>query len=348
MTSAWAGRRVLVTGHTGFKGAWMCAVLERLGAQITGLALPPEPGDNNLFSMLAPSMGTVSRLADIRDGAAVKAIVTDARPEMVIHLAAQSLVRKSYDQPFETFDVNVRGTLTLLQALVDSGQSAPVLVITSDKVYRNDNQGRSFLESDALGGEDPYSASKAACEIAARAFADTTGLKVATARAGNVVGGGDFARDRLLTDAWQAYVTRTPLTLRHPDATRPWQHVLDVVFAYLRHAAQLLNELAGAPAAVNIGPEADPLTVSDALVAFYSQLTWSPPHQVQSDAQRPEKTRLDLDPGLAWRALGWRNRLSQTEALHWAAQWYSAWDSGQSPVDITTGQIEAYLNHHGT
>ncbi|WP_200863683.1 CDP-glucose 4,6-dehydratase [Asticcacaulis sp. AC460] len=345
MSSVWQGRRVMVTGHTGFKGAWLCAVLEKLGAEVTGLALAPEPGDN-LFAML--DLAASSRLADIRDVAAVAQVVAEARPEVVLHLAAQSLVRKSYDQPFETFDVNVRGTLTLLQAVVDKAPAAPVLVITSDKVYRNDNQGRSFLEGDALGGEDPYSASKAACEIAVRAFADAKSLTVATARAGNVVGGGDFAQDRLLTDAWRAYTTRTPLTLRHPDATRPWQHVLDVVFAYLRHAAQLLTDADGAPVAVNIGPEAEPLTVSDALAAFYSQLDWSPPRQVQSDAARPEKTRLDLDPGLALRALGWRNRLSQPEALHWAAQWYSAWHSGQNPVDITSGQIEAYLNAHGS
>ncbi len=342
----WQDRRVLVTGHTGFKGAWLCAVLNHLGARVTGLALEPEAGDS-LYDLIAPLKAADSHIGDIRDRDTVRRAVSAAAPDIVLHLAAQSLVRRSYDAPFDTFDVNILGSLTLLDVVADTAPEAAILVVTSDKVYRNDDQGQRFREGDPLGGHDPYSASKAACEIAVRAFADARRLNLATARAGNVIGGGDFSADRLLPDAWRAFAAHQPLVLRHPEATRPWQHVLDVVFAYLAYAQALYEAPDTTPKSVNIGPDDDALMVGEAVAVFLAALGRDVPSSLAPDAARPEKTRLELDTALGRTQLGLYNRLSQREAIGWAAAWYLGWSQDQAPKTLTTAQIEDYVNRHG-
>ena len=236
----WRGRRVLVTGHTGFKGAWLCAWLEEMDADITGFALEPEPGAN-LFRDLGPWKRLTSVIGDVRDRDTLREACSQADPEIVIHMAAQSLVRRGHRDPAGTFATNVQGTGNLLEALDSCARLRAVLVVTSDKCYRNDNSGRPFGETDPLGGNDPYSASKAAQETVSigwrRGLLENreTAPRLATARAGNVIGGGDWSEDRILPDLFRAFEGGRPLDVRNPSATRPWQHVLDVLSGYLRY-----------------------------------------------------------------------------------------------------------------
>ena len=342
----WRGRRVLVTGHTGFKGTWLCAVLRHLGAEVCGVALAAE--EDSLYGLLAPMDGVESFLADIRDRDAVGRVVNAFRPEIILHLAAQSLVRRSFDDPFETFDVNVRGSLCVLEAVAACPAPPCVLVVTSDKVYGNDNGGGAFREDDPLGGDDPYSASKAACEIAVRSFAAARGLRLCTARAGNVVGGGDFGQDRLLPDVYRAFAGGGVLTLRHPEATRPWQHVLDVVYSYLRYAQAMIKAPETTPKALNIGPEGPAMNVGQAVGIFQTALGRAVDSTTVPDASRPEKTRLELDTTLGRERLGLRNRLSQDEAVRWAGIWYRDWHAGGDPAVLLGAQIAAYEEVHGS
>ena len=231
----WRGREVLLTGHTGFKGGWAAIWLHRMGAKVTGLSLAPDQTPS-LYDLARVGELTDSRIVDLRDRAAVAEVVGSKPFDMVLHLAAQPIVRTSIEDPIGTFASNVMGTAHLLDALRAKTPQA-VLCITSDKVYANHETGKAFVEADALGGKDPYSASKAASEIAVHSFArsyfDKAGVPVATARGGNVIGGGDFSRDRLVSDIVRAVRAGQVLTLRHPESTRPWQHVLDCVAGYL-------------------------------------------------------------------------------------------------------------------
>ncbi len=343
----WRGKRVLLTGHTGFKGAWAAFWLERLGATVTGLALAPET-EPNLFALAAGSLGVDSRIVDLRDGSAVAAAVEAASPEIVLHLAAQAIVRHSYANPVETFAANVMGTVHLLDALRGCKRLRAVLVVTSDKAYANRDSGAPFTEADPLGGDDPYSASKAAAEMAAnawaRSFFDATGVAVATARAGNVIGGGDWAADRLIPDIWRAHEAGRAPMLRYPDATRPWQHVLDPLAGYLRYAESLAGGPgAELPRALNFGPGDEAgLSVSviaeRMLDALGSTTGWS--HEPAP--QLPEKRILALDAGAAKRTLGWRPKLAIAEGLAWTVEWYRALADGGDAAAITGTQIERY------
>ena len=336
----WSGRRVLLTGHSGFKGAWAARMLALLGARVTGFALDPEPGPS-AFAALSVSNGLDRDLrGDLRDAAAVAQAVNGA--EVVLHLAAQAIVSEGYRDPAGTWGSNVTGTLTLLQALRGSGARAAVLV-TSDKVYRNAGD-RAFVESDPLGGDDPYSASKAACEILAAshraAFADLPPL--ATARAGNVIGGGDFGRDRLIPDLVRAHVAGVPLRLRNPAATRPFQHVLDVVSGYLLLAEALAA--GSAPPAVNFGPAEAELSVAD-LLAHWQAATGQPVNWQRAEGPpMPEKPRLALDSGLARHSLGWAPRFGTAAAVAATADWYNAWAAGQTMAAASDSALRAFLN----
>jgi CDP-glucose 4,6-dehydratase len=262
----WAGKRVLVTGHTGFKGSWLTLWLSQMGAEVTGVALPPD-GAPNHFSMARVAEVCRSEIIDLRDANEMHLIISETKPDIVLHLGAQALVRRSYRDPAGTFATNVQGTVNLLDALAEAGSARAILVVTSDKVYANDESGRAFREEDKLGGHDPYSLSKAASEHVVAAYRAArfanSGTAIATARGGNVIGGGDYSEDRIVPDIVRAARSDQPLVLRNPKATRPWQHVLDCLAGYLVFA-EILATGGDYPQALNIGPDpTQPITVSD-------------------------------------------------------------------------------------
>ena len=339
----WRGRRVLVTGHTGFKGGWAALWLRELGSQVTGFALPPDT-EPSLFAMLGAATGE-SILGDLRDRAVVADAVARAAPEIVLHMAAQPLVRRGYAEPVETFAANMMGTVHLLDALRHAKGLRAVLVVTSDKVYENDESGRPFTEADRLGGHDPYAASKAATEIATASFARSyfapAGVRLATGRGGNVIGGGDFAADRLVPDIVRAALAGEPVRLRNPAATRPWQHVMDCLSGYLVY----LEALAAGrpvPAALNFGPPPGEVLrvakIADAMAAALDiggGWTEEPggPHEMRA---------LSIDPGRAGMELGWRGRLTPWQAIRLTADWYAAWRRGDDMERVTHRQILDY------
>lgn len=327
----WRGRRVLVTGHTGFKGGWLALALQHLGAHVSGLALPPEPGPS-FFQALSPWHGLDHHQVDITDPAAFRATLRTCRPEVVFHLAAQALVGRSHREPGPTFATNLTGTVNLLEALRGQPGVQAAVIVTSDKVYRNDGSGRAFVEGDPLGGGDPYSASKAAAELAVSSWRDSFGRELpplATARAGNVFGGGDFGEARLLPDIVRSQVAGTTLTLRHPDATRPWQHVLDVVVGYLLLGRALVETPSTVPPALNFGPAAPAQTSVRELITRYERasgqrVNWRP----ADGPQVLEAPRLSIDPTRAAQVLGWRVARPLQTRLDETARWYRAWQQG--------------------
>ena len=339
----WHGKRVLLTGHTGFKGTWMAYSLARMGAKVTGLALAPESSPS-LFQLLTPDVKNIT--AEIREPETVKKTVRDAAPEIVIHMAAQALVRRSYKTPVETFSTNVMGTAYLLEALKELQQPVTALIVTSDKVYRNIEKGSAFHEDDALGGDDPYSASKAAAEIAVhswRASFPSAGHIVASARAGNVIGGGDFSEDRLIPDIYRAMVSGKPLVLRYPQAVRPWQHVLDTVFGYLAYTEALYTKAEGIPLALNLGPaKKEVVTVENVLKGFERALGKKVPYKVEP-TDLPEKATLLLDTSLAEKTIKWHNHLSMDEAVRWTADWYAGFHAGKNAQQLCEKQLEDYF-----
>lgn len=342
----WRGRRVLVTGHTGFKGAWLMLLLERFGAEIVGYALPPDT-EPSLYALCAPWHGHRSILADIRDLDRFGAAMAEFDPEIVMHMAAQALVRRAYGDPVTTFETNVMGAVNVLQALNRAPACRAALIITSDKVYDNHGDGGPFAETDRLGGRDPYSASKACAELAAASYAASFpgGPAIATARAGNVIGGGDWAADRLVPDCVRTMQAGEPVLLRHPDATRPWQSVLDVLRGYLVYARALHEDPDHAPSALNFGPgEAAPMRVSEVAEHLSSGfgLSAEPWRRAATD-RRFEASTLELDASLAERALGWRPLHSGKSAVAAAATWYRAWREGAPARQACEAEIADFL-----
>lgn len=345
----WRGRRVLLTGHTGFKGAWTALWLERAGAVVTGLALPPPQGRERLFTSLSPWPNARTIFGDIRDLATVERTVAEADPEIVIHMAALAIVRRSFREPLDTFATNVMGTAHLLAAAATRPGVKATLVVTSDKVYDNRDLGHPFREDDPLAGDDPYSASKAAAENVVRSWRDSflrapDGPALGVARAGNVIGGGDWAEDRIVPDVIRAGIEGRPVVLRYPRSTRPWQHVLDVVSGYLAYAELLVAEGAVAPKAMNLGPPLDerPLPAGELVEALQAAFGWRD-GWVQAEGETlPEKVRLALDPSLAVQRLGWRPKLPAREALPWIARWHRAQLDGADMRRVSLEQIEAH------
>ena len=347
----WSARRVLVTGHTGFKGSWLCWWLKRLGAEVAGLALDP-PTSPSLFeaSGLASAVGSVK--GDVRDPAAVTAAFREHRPEVVFHLAAQSLVRESFRSPVETFTTNVVGTVNCLEAARHCPSVRAMVVVTTDKCYRNSGSRRGYREDDELGGDDPYAASKACAEIVTRAYRKSFfeapgGVLVASARAGNVIGGGDWASDRLVPDAMRAFASARPVRIRNPESTRPWQHVLDPLRGYLVLAERLHAGERSAAMAWNFGPDAADARPVSWIVDQLAR-RWGGDAGWQQDAgeQPPEAAELVLDSSKARAELGWRPTLPLEKALDWVVEWYQAIAS-RGAREATLEQIARYQGLQG-
>jgi CDP-glucose 4,6-dehydratase len=345
----WRDRRVLLTGHTGFKGAWMTLWLEALGAEVTGYALTPgaEPNLWSLIEAPAHARGAPrSVIADIRDVGLICDAVARADPQIVIHMAAQALVRESYRDPIATYATNVMGTAALLQACRTLAHLECMVIVTSDKVYENHGEGRAFEESDRLGGHDPYSNSKSCAELLTMSFRDSffaDGPPLATARAGNVIGGGDWSEDRLIPDCVRALESGQPVNLRYPDAVRPWQHVLEPLAGYLALAESLVRTPQKTPRAVNFGPDpASFCTVREVVDAFGARFAGKPGWVRDPAPQLPEAQALTLSSALARQSLGWRPRLDIRESLSWTADWYLAHSAGENMRAFSEAQIARY------
>jgi len=343
--SFWSGKRVLLTGHTGFKGSWAAVWLSELGARVTGLALAPDH-QPALFDTAGVAGLVDSHLIDLRNAPAVDELVRSSTFDLVLHMAAQPIVRTSVEDPVGTFATNIMGTAHLLQALRGQNELQAVLVVTSDKVYANNEQGRAFAETDALGGKDPYSASKAAAEIVtqsfARSFFDKQGTPVATARGGNVIGGGDFSRDRLVADIVRAARAQTQTVLRHPEATRPWQHVLDCVAGYLVYLERLASD-PSAPRALNFGPRPGGLEVTvGELATRATQALGAQAWRHEPDPNSIEAKSLGIDASLAREILGFESRLDASTAVDWTMDWYRAEAEGADVLQLVRDQIARY------
>jgi CDP-glucose 4,6-dehydratase len=334
---------VFLTGHTGFKGAWMNLWLQSLGAKVTGYALAPHT-EPNMFAFA--SGRSASHIADIRDEKKVREALIGADPQIVIHMAAQALVRESYRDPLATYATNVMGTGTVLQACRALKQLECVLVVTSDKVYENHGEGRPFVENDRLGGHDPYSNSKACAELLTSSFRDSFfsgGTPIATARAGNVIGGGDWSQDRLIPDCVRALEAGEPVALRYPEAIRPWQHVLEPLSGYLAFAQALVQAGAATPRAVNFGPDpASFCTVREVVEAFSARFSGRPGWRRDAGSHPQEASALTLSSALAERTFDWRPRLTVGESLAWTADWYRAHAAGENMTKYSEAQITRY------
>jgi len=338
--NSFAGRRVLVTGHTGFKGSWLSLWLSRLGATVTGFS-DSIPTDPNHFAVL--KLAIDDRRGDICNPAAIDAVVAETKPEIVFHFAAQSLVRKAYADPLATYRANVLGTLAVLEAARRNGVGS-IVIATTDKVYRNDESGRPYAEDDELGGSDPYSASKSCAELAAQSYRESFtrdgAMRIATVRAGNVIGGGDWAEDRLLPDLMRAAFSGEPALVRNPGSTRPWQHVLDVLLGYLEVGARLFGGDNSAATAWNLGPSAAAgVRVQDLIDAVQAQIPQLQVDVRPDDSGRYESALLQLDSTKAMDRLGWRPRW-EGEMIERTIAWYRAfYERGRV---ISADQIDAY------
>lgn len=347
----WCKRQVLVTGHTGFKGGWLCLWLHRMGAHVTGYALQP-PTQPNLFDLARIRQVVDSRIGDVRDLEGVTSTLVDSKAQVVFHLAAQPLVLKGYSDPVGTFETNLMGTVNLLQAVRSAPDVRAFVNITTDKCYKNGDSGIPFRESDVLGGSEPYGTSKACSELATEAFTRSFfdpgrysdhGVGIATARAGNVIGGGDWGENRLLPDIVRSFESRRPVMIRWPNATRPWQHVLEPLGAYMRLAQKLTEDGAVYNGAWNFGPALEsekPVSwVVDRCAALWgSSARW----ECGGSNHPPEARTLQLDCGKARTVLGWVPRISLDAALEMTISWYRGVANGADARHLCEAQIAAY------
>jgi CDP-glucose 4,6-dehydratase len=341
----WRGKRVLLTGHTGFKGAWLALWLRRLGAEVVGASLPPAT-EPSLFALAGISELLESHELDLRDAAGVAALVRASRPDVVLHLAAQALVRASYRDPLGTFATNVQGTAHVLDAVRESPSVRVVVAITTDKVYRNLEGGFPFRETDALGGHDPYSASKAAAEMVVesyrQAFLASQGVAVASARAGNVIGGGDWSEDRIVPDAVRAWQAGRALSVRRPAAVRPWQHVLEPLAAYLTLAERLWSEpsLAGA---YNFGPHTHEAATVRRLVELAAAAYGEGAVEWGDGTEGPHEAGwLSLEITRARSLLGIEPRWGLEECVGRTLRWYRAQRDGVPARALCEDDLAAF------
>lgn len=345
----WSGRRVLITGHTGFKGSWLSAWLEMLGAKLCGYSLAP-PTVPNLFTLLNLSERMISVDGDIGDLQRLQKTMQDFQPEIVLHLAAQSLVRYSYSNPVETYATNVLGTVNLLEAVRQTTSISSVIIVTSDKCYRNREWLWGYRENDELGGHDPYSSSKACAEMVASAYRDSFFQKksgghtvaIASVRAGNVIGGGDWADDRLVPDLLRAFTNGQQADIRNPDATRPWQHVLEPLSGYLL-LAELIGDRPDLAGAWNFGPGSRDVRPVSWIVRRLASL-WDGESGWSTDKRNHphEAYALSLDCSKAHTLLGWSPRLDIDCALEMTVDWFKAYMAEKPVPEITRAQIEQF------
>jgi CDP-glucose 4,6-dehydratase len=345
----WRGRRVLLTGHTGFKGAWMSMLLARLGAKVHGFALPPE--EPSLFASCGVERDIIHRIGDVRDLDAVQRALAEAEPDIVIHMAAQPLVQASYAEPVATYAINLMGTVNVLEAIRRAPRTVrAAVIVTSDKCYENHGWERGYRETDPFGGSDPYSSSKGCAEIVAAAyrrsfFANACGCGVATVRAGNVIGGGDWARDRLVPDAMRAFGAEVPLRIRNPNSVRPWQHVLDPVLGYMHLAQRLVENRNLFADGWNFGPDtADSLSVSAVVDELAKR--WGAGARWELDTSREwhaEAPQLRLDCTKARTELGWTVLLDIDAALNLTVDWYRTQHDGANLRAFTLEQIDCVI-----
>lgn len=344
-----AGRRVLVTGHTGFKGSWLALWLARMGAQVCGLALPPE-SDQGHFHLLKLSRLVDHRIGDIRDHEMVQRCFDEFQPEIVFHLAAQPLVRYSYAQPKETFDTNVAGSVNVLEGCRNTTSVKALVFVTSDKCYRNNEWVWGYRENDELGGHDPYSASKAAAEIVFSAYCDSffrlrPGFGAASVRAGNVIGGGDWAEDRIVPDCIRALLAGDPISIRNPNSTRPWQHVLEPLHGYLTVAAKLLEQPDTFTGAWNFGPATTSVKTVLELAKLVTGIWGSGTLAIAQQANAVHEARLlHLSCDKAHQMLGWYPRWGAEEAIATTIEWYrDVISEGGDALTISGAQIDRYM-----
>jgi CDP-glucose 4,6-dehydratase len=351
----WRGRRVFLTGHTGFKGSWLSLWLHELGADVTGYALQP-PTNPSLFETARIDELLRSNIADIRDLERLRAAMQQAKPEVVLHMAAQPLVRRSYVDPVETYATNVMGTVHLLEAVRATAGVRAVVNVTTDKCYLNREWEWGYRENEPMGGHDPYSSSKGCAELVTAAYRssffapDAEAARVATARAGNVIGGGDWAEDRLLPDVLQAFAAGRPVRLRNPGATRPWQHVLEPLRGYLLLAQRLASTPAGGfDQPWNFGPaDGDVQTVQQVVQALARQWGGGARWEVDAAAHPHEAGLLKLDIAKARSRLGWQPLLPLEEGLQWIVDWKRRCDAGDDPRAVTLAQVRTYQARLGS
>ncbi|WP_374334962.1 CDP-glucose 4,6-dehydratase [Leeia sp.] len=355
--SFWSGKRVFLTGHTGFKGSWMSLWLQQLGAELTGFALTP-PTTPNLFEEARVAEGMHSVLGDIRDFDALKQSMMAAQPDIVIHMAAQPLVLYSYQNPVETYATNVMGTVHLLEAVRQVAGIRAVVNITTDKCYENREWVWGYRENEPMGGHDPYSNSKGCAELVTSAYRSSffqaatdssSSCAIASARAGNVIGGGDWASDRLIPDILRAFETRQTVQIRNPHATRPWQHVLEPLRGYCTLAERLYQQGAAYAEGWNFGPRAEDAQPVGWIVQHMAEL-WGPTAQwvvTENQPRQHEANSLKLDIAKARSRLGWNPSLDLTQALRLTVDWARQRQAGKDVRQTTLAQIAAYqtLNH---
>lgn len=341
----WQGKRVLITGHTGFKGSWLSLWLSKKGAKLYGYALPPSTTPSFYDVAKLHSLFEQVWLSDIRNLAQLTEAIKTAKPDLVFHMAAQPLVRYSYDNPVETYAVNVMGTVNLFEAIRQCSTVRAVVNVTTDKCYANKEWVWPYRESEPLGGYDPYSSSKACSELVTAAYRDSyfqaTGVNVGSARAGNVIGGGDWSSDRLIPDVLRAASAGEEVVLRAPEAIRPWQHVLEPLSGYINLAEHLYSQGVGFAEAWNFGPNQQDAKTVRYIVDYLCQRLVSHWHCVE-DAQKHEAHTLKLDSSKANTFLGWQPRWSLEEALDATLSWHEAYRSAKDMKEFSLGQIAQY------
>ena len=348
MKNFWNGKKVLITGHTGFKGSWLALWLKTLGAEVCGFALAPET-QPNLFENLSLGGEIESVIGDIRDLPHFEKTVRDFQPEIVFHLAAQSLVRRSYRQPVDTYTTNVIGTVNILEAVRQAKFVKSVVIVTTDKVYENNEWHWAYRENERLGGFDPYSNSKACAELAVSAYRNSffseSETSIATARAGNVIGGGDWSEDRLLPDVFRSLIFGADLEIRNPHSVRPWQHVLEPLAGYIKLAEKLFESEKSFAEAWNFGPSEEDSKPVGWILEKIKQIWNEPVNWKIDDAPQPHEARLlKLDSTKAKHELEWLPKLNLDEAVSLTAEWYRGFKDKKNLAELTREQISLYEN----